>query len=99
MNIVIMGANGQVGWELTQQPASTPMILIPVKHSECDITSEKEVEQLFEHHRPDIVINAAAYTAVDKAESDKEMAFAINRNGPEILAKSCQKINIPLIHL
>ena len=49
--------------------------------------------------KPDLVINAAAYTAVDKAESEPELAFAVNRDGPAALAEACQAIGAPLIHV
>lgn len=66
---------------------------------ELDITKCGDVNLCMESRCPDIVINCAAYTAVDKAESEPELAFRVNKDGPENLAKACSKLNIPLIHI
>jgi dTDP-4-dehydrorhamnose reductase len=68
--------------------------------SECDLTSMENVERFFEHAGPfDAVINAAAYTAVDRAESDIQNAYAVNRDGAGHLARACAQLETPLIHL
>jgi len=70
-----------------------------VAHDQLDITDQDAVLRCLDSFHPDAVINAAAYTAVDKAESDVEAAFAVNRNGPANLARACRQNAIPLIHI
>jgi dTDP-4-dehydrorhamnose reductase len=66
---------------------------------ELDIAQTASIRQALEDIRPDLLINAAAYTAVDEAESEQEVAFAVNRDGAAHLAAACQETGIPLIHL
>ncbi len=64
-----------------------------------DITDREGIERLFGEVQPDVVINCAAYTAVDKAESEQELAFEINARGAGNIAKACSKINVPVVHI
>jgi dTDP-4-dehydrorhamnose reductase len=66
---------------------------------ELDITKSKEVLTCLNTTKPDVVINCAAYTAVDKAESEPAVTFAVNRDGSSNLAKTCRRLDIPLVHL
>ncbi len=95
--ILVTGAGGQVGHALGM--ASSPHQLVALSRNELDITRQDEVIGAVNKHRPDVVINAAAYTAVDKAEQEKEQAFAINRDAVKNLALACIKNNIPLLHI
>ena len=95
---LITGANGQVGWSLQETCPIELIELIVPKENELDITNETHIENTIDLYKPDFIINAAAYTAVDKAEQEKEMALRINAEGPLILARSCQRYNIPLFH-
>jgi len=99
MKILIAGANGQVGSEFSQLNLDQNIELILCGKDTLDITDKRLTEQLFEHHRPDIVINCAAYTAVDLAEKEPERAFLINETGCENLAIACVKYDVHLIHL
>ena len=98
MRLLITGAYGQLGSELLRQ-ADKKHQLLSVDHDELDITDPDAVIACFEDFHPDAVINAAAYTAVDRAESDVEAAFAVNRDGPANLARACGRADIPLIHV
>ena len=95
--ILISGAAGQVGHELAI--ANSPHRLVALTRADLDITDKRSVGDAFEAHRPDLVINAAAYTQVDRAESEREAAFAINRDGVEILARACADRALPLLHV
>jgi dTDP-4-dehydrorhamnose reductase len=95
--LLITGANGQVGQKLTN--AATPCELIALTRDELDITHRITVQEAIHAHQPDIVINAAAYTAVDKAEEESEKAFAINRDGVKNLAQACVEKSIPMLHI
>lgn len=97
MKLLITGAKGQLGSELVRQAGAHE--LIAVDYDGLDITDSKAVTELMSEFHPDAVINAAAYTAVDRAESDVEMAYAVNRDGPENLAEACESIGAPLIHV
>lgn len=99
MRIVILGANGQVGWELTRRAHMLSHEVLPWDQAELDISHASAVDRALAASRADIVINAAAYTAVDKAEQEPERAFAVNRDGPAHLAAACHRLHIPLLHI
>jgi dTDP-4-dehydrorhamnose reductase len=99
MNILIIGKNGQLGWELCRQAPGMGFSSTAVDLPEFDITHPDSVENQIVETHPDLVVNASAYTAVDKAESDPETAFAVNEKGPIHLADVCAQRNIPLIHV
>jgi dTDP-4-dehydrorhamnose reductase len=98
MRYLITGANGQVGHALSQL-TSAQKTLIALSHAELDITDLQAIKTAIIHYRPAVIINAAAYTAVDKAEQEMEQAFMVNAQSPRLLAKACAITNIPLIHL
>jgi len=99
MKILVTAANGQVGWELARQGATSAHEVIALDRQALDITSAEAISAIFNQHKPDLLINAAAYTAVDKAETDQDMAFAINREGPKLLAEACRLADIPMLHI
>ncbi len=99
MRIIVTGAAGQVGTELQIKAPQQGHETISFPRSELDITDRENVLKIVPEHQPDIIINAGAYTAVDKAESEQEQAFLVNRDGSENLATACSELNIPLIHI
>ena len=98
MKLLITGSHGQVGTELTRQSQELGWDVKAVSHKELEITDLEAVRACVISFEPDAVINAAAYTAVDRAESDVDGAFAVNRSGPENLARVCGEFDIPLVH-
>lgn len=97
MNILITGSKGQLGWELMRQGAD--FTLRGLDLPELDITRPENIAECAKDFQPDLLINAAAYTNVDKSESDIQAAFAVNRDGAANLADFCKKRKIPLIHI
>jgi dTDP-4-dehydrorhamnose reductase len=99
MRILIIGCNGQLGWELCRQGKERGYDLIPLDLPDFDITDKSAVFDTLTRSRADLVVNSAAYTAVDRAESEIDIAFAVNRDGPSCLALACAEVHIPLIHI
>ncbi|HSW71386.1 MAG TPA: dTDP-4-dehydrorhamnose reductase [Gammaproteobacteria bacterium] len=99
MKILLTGALGQVGQEVSELAAHRPCTLFSFSKADLDITNLEQVERAIKNTCPDLIINAAAYTAVDKAEQEAERAFAINRDGVKNLAVLGKCYNLPLIHI
>jgi len=99
MKLLVLGARGQVGHELCRRAWPAGYSIAASDRDEIDITGHEPVFAAVAREHPDIVINAAAYTAVDRAESEPDAAWAGNCTGPANLAAACQEAAIPLIHL
>ncbi len=99
MNILITGAHGQVGRELTDQGRCEGLRVWPTDVDDLDITDQPQVAAFIKQHRIDLVANAAAYTAVDRAETESDLCWRINRDGPATLAQICAAAEIPLVHI
>jgi dTDP-4-dehydrorhamnose reductase len=100
MKILIAGKNGQVGSCLVDLlEAQTELTFLALDREELDITDPVQVNKIVTQFQPNIIINAAAYTAVDKAEQECELANAINRDGPQNLALAASNINAAIIHI
>ena len=99
MKILITGSNGQLGWELCQRKSQYDKDSFACDLPLFDLTDKDNIIQTIDTVKPDIIINAAAYTAVDPAEKDPETAFKVNRDGVGYLADACKAAAIPLIHI
>ncbi|MAL78040.1 MAG: dTDP-4-dehydrorhamnose reductase [Sneathiella sp.] len=99
MKILVTGAGGQVGTALQARAPAHGLDIIALDRQALDITDASAVAAAVRDNRPDLVINAAAYTAVDKAEAETEKAFAINADGAEYLAQAAKAAAIPLLHI
>ena len=97
MKILLFGKNGQLGWELHRSLQNLGQVLA-YDYPDVDFTAPTSLRALVDSLRPQIVINAAAYTDVDKAELEVERAQLINAEAPAILALSCRKIGAAFIH-
>jgi dTDP-4-dehydrorhamnose reductase len=97
MKILLTGSNGQVGFELNKK-LSVLGEVIATDREELDLTNLNAIRTFIDQTRPDIIINPAAYTAVDKAESEPKMAYQINVTAPEVLASMAAELDIPLVH-
>ncbi|AWK90178.1 dTDP-4-dehydrorhamnose reductase [Azospirillum thermophilum] len=97
--VLVFGAGGQVGFELLRTAWGTGLRPVGLARAEGDVTDAAAVAAAVAAHRPALVVNASAYTAVDKAESEADKAFAVNRDGPANLARACAAAGIPLVHI
>jgi len=99
MKLLIIGAKGQLGSELVRECNRKKFSCLALDLPEFNITDTSQVEKTLAAFKPSIVINASAYTNVDKAETEPEIAFTVNSDGPANLAESCDKNRIPIIHI
>jgi dTDP-4-dehydrorhamnose reductase len=97
MKILLTGSNGQVGFELKNKLSALGEVFA-TDREELDLTNLNAIRTFIDQTRPDIIINPAAYTAVDKAESEPEVAHLINTLAPEVLADKAAELDIPLVH-
>lgn len=94
---LVTGSNGQVGFELRRSLAPLGEV-IALDRAACDLTLPDALRQLVREHRPDVIVNSAAYTAVDKAESDADTAFAVNGTAVGVLAEEARALGSLLVH-
>lgn len=97
MKILITGVNGQVGHALIRE--LTDHELIGLTRHDCDLTNPDQIRQAIDRHQPELIINPAAYTKVDQAEDEPELALKINRDAPMVMAEKAREYHIPLIHI
>ena len=96
MKILITGTNGQVGHALMHQLKEHQ--LVGLTRQDCDLSQPKQIKQTIDQHQPDLIINSAAFTKVDQAENESELAFQINQDAPMVMAEKAREYNIPFIH-
>lgn len=98
--ILVTGANGQLGMELQQLAKAYPLFeFIFTTREEMPLDNADAISTFIAKHQPQYFVNCAAHTAVDKAESEKELAYQINAEAPGIIAKACKENNVQLIHI
>lgn len=95
--ILLFGCSGQVGSAL-QAKLSHGYELIAVDIEQVDLTKPEQIQEIITEQSPDLIINAAAYTAVDQAEEDKDVCFAVNAQAPEVMAKQVKILGAAMIH-
>ena len=95
--ILLVGKNGQVGWELQRTLAPLGEV-VALDRQSMDLTRADSIRRVIRDNCPDLIVNAAAYTAVDKAESEVDMAMAINGTAPGIMAEEMQRLGGALVH-
>lgn len=97
MKIMLTGATGQVGWELARTLMPLGEVTI-IDRSRADLAEAKSLQAIIREIKPGIIVNPAAYTAVDKAETDQSKAFAINADAPGVMAEEARKIGALFVH-
>ena len=99
MKILVTGAKGQIARSLVEAAGGRGIDLMALGRPELELTDPNSIERAVKKTAPNYVINTAAYTAVDKAEEESELAMAVNRYGAGVLAALCNQRHIPIIHL
>ena len=97
MKILLFGSQGQVGWELARSLLPLGEV-IALAREDADFSQPESLRAVVRSHHPGLIVNAAAYTAVDKAESEEALAFAINATAPGVLAEEAKRCGALLIH-
>lgn len=100
MRVLLLGGSGQVGHALENRDAfaGERNELVVATRRECDLTNAKGLGLLLRRVRPDVIVNAAAYTAVDKAEGDRETCYAVNATAPGVMAREAAALGAKLVH-
>jgi dTDP-4-dehydrorhamnose reductase len=99
VKLLLVGSNGQLGWEIVNAAKVCGLDCEGIDTPQFDLRDKDAVERAAGREKFTLIVNAAAYTAVDKAESQRDEAFAVNAEGPCLLAHVCAKHRLPLIHI
>ncbi|MDH5737749.1 MAG: dTDP-4-dehydrorhamnose reductase, partial [Gammaproteobacteria bacterium] len=98
-NILVTGGNGQLGLCLKDLTPEAPFAVRYLTRSELDLTDKEAIQTVVAEFSPEFIINCAAYTAVDKAEEEKTLAYAVNAHGAENLARAARDVGARLVHV
>jgi len=99
MKIILFGGDGQLGREIQQRAEAFGAEIAAPPESDLDICSQEGIDNFIGNSGADCIINAAAFTAVDKAEHEQEKAYLVNRDGPRIIAEAAERSGVRLLHL
>jgi|1048.fasta_scaffold79043_1 dTDP-4-dehydrorhamnose reductase len=97
MKVLVLGSNGQLGKKIIEKAPEWAEVF-SFSHAQLDIKSESSLKEVFKHNQFDVLINCAAYTQVDKAESESDEAFRINRDAMEVISRLCKEFDVFLVH-
>ncbi len=100
MKILVTGVKGQLGYDCVRELKTRGYInILGIDRTELDITDEKAVHKFIKEYKPDIVIHNAAWTAVDKAEENKENVYKVNALGPKYIAEACKEVGAKMVYI
>jgi dTDP-4-dehydrorhamnose reductase len=99
MRVLVTGADGQLGHDVVKRLNENSIECLGTSIKELDITNEAQTNKLITNYNPDVVVHCAAYTAVDKAEEDRELCYNINVLGTRYVAKACKNIGAKMVYI
>lgn len=99
MRVLITGAGGQLGLELAETLPGRGHNAVTLSRKELDVSDSEAVEQVVRRYAPELIVNAAAYTDVDRCETETELAYSVNALGPRNLAQACERRGCELLHV
>jgi len=99
MKVLVTGAKGQLGYDVVKCLELIGIEYLGTDRETLDITNEIDVKKVVLDYRPDVIVHCAAYTAVDKAEDEKEMCYAVNVLGTKYIAEACKEIDAKMIYI
>lgn len=99
MKVLVTGCNGQLGYDVVKKLEKLKIEHLGSIREDFDLTNEIETKEFIRNYKPDIVVHCAAYTAVDKAEEEKELCYDINVNGTRYVAEICKEIDAKMVYI
>ena len=99
MKVLVTGANGQLGYDVIKQLNSVGIDYLGTDRESLDITNKEQVTRVINDYNPDVVIHCAAYTAVDKAEDEKDLCYSVNVLGTKYVAEACKEIDAKMVYI
>ncbi|WP_461535727.1 SDR family oxidoreductase [Spongorhabdus nitratireducens] len=99
MKVLVIGGSGLIGRRLCSKLTQQGIPHIAPSHTELDLTDGQTIKSLLNREKPTVVVNTASYADVEKAETTPSLCFAVNRDGPALLAENCQQQGLPLVHI
>ncbi len=99
MMVLVIGGTGLIGRQLCRKLAQQGIDHIAPSHEALDLTDAQSLKKLLKKKQPSVIVNTASYADVEMAETNPSLCFAVNRDGPALLAEACQQLDIPLIHI
>jgi dTDP-4-dehydrorhamnose reductase len=99
MKVLVTGAKGQLGYDVVERLKELNIEHIGVDRDDFDLTNENQTKEFILNYKPDVVIHCAAYTAVDKAEDEREICYAVNVLGTKYIAEACREIDAKMVYI
>lgn len=99
LKILVTGVKGQLGYDVCRELTKRNIENKGIDKEDCDITNKNDIVSYIKNYSPSVVVHCAAYTAVDKAEDEKDICYNINKNGTENIAKACKEIGAKMVYI
>ncbi|MBU5455561.1 dTDP-4-dehydrorhamnose reductase [Caproiciproducens sp. MSJ-32] len=99
MQILVIGAKGQLGYDVVERLKELNIEHIGVDRDNFDLTDEKQTKEYIMNYKPDVVIHCAAYTAVDKAEDERDLCYAVNVLGTKNIVEACKELDAKMVYI
>jgi len=99
MKVLVTGANGQLGYDVIKRLEEKEIQYLGTDRDTLNITNEDDVKRVIRDYRPDVIVHCAAYTAVDKAEDERELCYAVNVLGTRYIAEACKEVDAKMIYV